>query len=198
MISPFINRMTGENFIVIGILCIFILSGLIINLWKKLPVEDIKIKNDANTLLYFRLIIPGALISSIVLYFSGIGNYQKLQAVTNIGYLLVTIGFTLRWIAVVSLGKSFTVKVIIHKNHKLKIDGVYQWIRHPSYTGLILYYLGSGLIMHNWLSLCLLTILPVFVVLLRIKPEETMLSSHFRDGYEIYQSKSWKLFPFIY
>jgi hypothetical protein len=51
------------------------------------------------------------------------------------------------------------VKII--SNHQLNTSGIYKYIRHPSYTGLLLYYLGLALVIQNWMSLALLIFAPL-------------------------------------
>jgi protein-S-isoprenylcysteine O-methyltransferase Ste14 len=41
-----------------------------------------------------------------------------------------------------TLGESFTYEVTIRKNHKLITRGLYSWVRHPSYSGLIVVNVG--------------------------------------------------------
>ena len=112
--------------------------------------------------------------------------------------MLVFAGLALRWAAVLSLGSAFTVQIAILTNHSLKTDGVYKYIRHPSYTGLLLYYLGLGLAMQNWLCLLLLVAGPLIAVLNRIRLEENVLRGHFGEAYSDYVSRTGKLIPFIY
>ncbi|HKC35820.1 MAG TPA: isoprenylcysteine carboxylmethyltransferase family protein, partial [Chitinophagaceae bacterium] len=80
----------------------------------------------------------------------------------------------------------------------LKTDGIYKKIRHPSYTGFLMYYIGLGLIMQNWICLLLLTLVPFLVVLIRIKHEELVLNRHFGDQYKSYTQNTWKLFPYVF
>jgi len=103
----------------------------------------------------------------------------------------------LRWIAVLSLGKQFNVSLSIIKNQNLKTNGVYKYIRHPSYTGLLIYYLGLAIMMQNVFSLVLLIVFPFIAVINRVKIEEKMLSGCFKQDYKIYSSKTKKLFPLI-
>lgn len=42
-----------------------------------------------------------------------------------------------------TLGKLFTFELTIMKDHTLIIDGPYRYVRHPSYTGMILIVLGG-------------------------------------------------------
>jgi protein-S-isoprenylcysteine O-methyltransferase len=72
------------------------------------------------------------------------------------GAALFAAGLALRWYAIVYLGRFFTVNVAISKDHRLIDTGPYRFIRHPSYTGAIMAFVGvfaSGFCLHNWASL---------------------------------------------
>ena len=71
-------------------------------------------------------------------------------------------------------------------------------IRHPSYTGLLLYYLGLGIVMQNYFSIFILLLLPIYVVINRIKTEEKFLINFFGDEYIEYQNRTYKLIPKLY
>ena len=116
----------------------------------------------------------------------------------NLGYFLVVFGLCLRWFSIWKLGRAFTVSVKIVDNHQLNTSGIYKYIRHPSYTGLLLYYLGLALVMQNLVSLMLLIFAPFIAVFYRIRQEETVLVRHFGAKYLAYQKLSWRLFPFIF
>jgi protein-S-isoprenylcysteine O-methyltransferase Ste14 len=190
--------MTVHDISIIGTAFVISFSGFLINFIKKEGGTGIIFEQDAKTLLLFRSIIPAVLIVSVFIYFSRFGQYEPFTIIFLLGYLLIITGLIVRWIAVLSLGKAFTVKVSILKDQSLKTDGIYKKIRHPSYTGFLMYYLGLGLIMQNWICLSILTIAPLVVVLLRIKQEELVLSGHFGDQYKAYTQKTWKLFPYLF
>ena len=115
-----------------------------------------------------------------------------------IGYLFVAGGLFIRWFSVYSLGNAFTVKVGIIQNQALITTGIYKKIRHPSYTGLLMYYFGLGIVMQNWICIVILSVIPMGVVFFRIKKEEAVLTSHFGTAYKTYMRQSYKLFPLIY
>ena len=115
-----------------------------------------------------------------------------------LGLLLFLSGFVLRWISVVNLKEQFTVRVAISDNHKLITNGIFKYLRHPSYAGMILYYLGLGLLMHNFLSLIILLVFSLVPIVIRINHEETVLTGHFGNEYIEYKSSSWKLIPYLY
>ena len=83
-------------------------------------------------------------------------------------------------------------------NNKEITTGIYKKIRHPSYTGLLMYYFGLGIVMQNWICIVILSVIPMGVVFFRIKKEEAVLTSHFGTAYKTYMRQSYKLFPLIY
>lgn len=188
------------SYIDISILAIsltVVLSGVYVNFQRKSDdKEKLKVATD-NTLLIFRVAVPVSLIASLVIYFIGWGDFGMNPSV-YLGYVLVVFGLFIRWHAIRSLGRSFQVNVTIMKDQQLVKNGIYKVIRHPSYTGLLLYYLGLGLIMHNYLCLALLIIGPLFAVAMRIRKEEIFLTDHFGEDYRQYCQSSSRLIPFIY
>ena len=74
-------------------------------------------------------------------------------------------GLALRWAAILTLGRLFTVDVAIHSDHTVVQTGLYRFIRHPSYTGLLVAFLGLGVLFANWVSMLGLSI-PVIVMMM--------------------------------
>lgn len=190
--------MTGAHLIVLCPVLLISISGILINLLKKGNKPGILKTQDNGSLILFRLLVPAAIIMSLVFYFTGLGRIQLSLYWVWTGYLFVLSGLAIRWIAVISLGQAFTVKVSILKNQRLKTDGIYKKVRHPSYSGLMLYYLGLGLVMQNWFCLLILVLAPGIAVWKRIQVEETLLSAHFGEAYHSYVARSRKLIPWIY
>jgi protein-S-isoprenylcysteine O-methyltransferase Ste14 len=118
--------------------------------------------------------------------------------VPYVGLLLIVLGMIFRFIAVLTLGRLFTVDVTIQENHKIKKDGIYRLIRHPSYTGSILSFLGFGLSLNNWISLTIIVV-PVFCAFIyRIRIEEKLLTDRFGEAYATYMEKTYRLIPWLY
>ncbi|NLO40634.1 MAG: isoprenylcysteine carboxylmethyltransferase family protein [Ruminiclostridium sp.] len=78
----------------------------------------------------------------------------------------------------------------------LVTTGVYRYIRHPQYTGLLLISLGMIL---NWATLPMLILFPVMVfmyVRLAKKEEQDMLKE-FGDDYRQYMTRTKRFIPYI-
>jgi protein-S-isoprenylcysteine O-methyltransferase Ste14 len=119
-----------------------------------------------------------------LLYFGGIG--------------FIFTGLIIRWIAIITLKKSFTVNVAVSKEQKLVQSGIYKYIRHPSYSGSLLSFFGLGIVFSNWLTFIIIFIPILFSFLYRIQVEEKVLQEAFGDRYKNYMQTSKKLIPEIF
>lgn len=173
---------------------IWFLSEILINLLTRSKKSEAK-SHDQNSLGKIWIVIALSITTGVFIAFS----YPGFSTVKYFsGIALMIIGMTLRLFTVFSLKSLFTADVAIHHNHKLKTDGLFKIIRHPSYSGSLLTFLGLGLTLGNWLSL-LIVFLPVLCVFLyRINIEEKALMDNFKDEYVDYQKKTKKLVPYIY
>lgn len=114
------------------------------------------------------------------------------------GLFLFAAGIILRWYSIIHLGRFFTVDVAIAKEHRVIDSGPYHFVRHPSYTGALVAFLGFGLCLGNWLSILLL-LLPITAAFFwRIRIEERALLDALGDDYRAYMSRTPRLIPFLY
>lgn len=112
--------------------------------------------------------------------------------------LVLVSGMALRWWAIVSLGKSFSSNVAIHSTQRVLKTGLYRWMRHPSYTGLLLCIFAVALHTRNWISFLIIVFPCSAAVLYRIHVEETVLRDHFGSQYVEYSRQTKRLVPGIY
>jgi len=115
-----------------------------------------------------------------------------------IGVVLFFSGLCLRWFSIIYLGRFFTVNVAIAKDHRVIDTGPYRFIRHPSYTGALMAFLGFGLCLSNFASILIIAIPVTAAFLYRIGIEEAALSHALGDTYRSYCQRSKRLIPFIY
>jgi protein-S-isoprenylcysteine O-methyltransferase Ste14 len=115
-----------------------------------------------------------------------------------LGCLVIVAGVGIRWVAVFTLGRQFTLQVAIVKDHRLIDHGIYKRLRHPSYLGRLGAFIGFALAIENWISLLIVFTLPLAAILYRIGVEEKALLEHFGTQYEEYCKGTKKLFPGIY
>ncbi|HET6312349.1 MAG TPA: isoprenylcysteine carboxylmethyltransferase family protein, partial [Chloroflexia bacterium] len=104
-------------------------------------------------------------------------------------------GLTLRVFSILWLGPMFTRLVQILPGHRLVTSGPYRFVRHPSYSGLLLFFTGVGLALGDWLAVAIMVLVPVLGVLYRIRVEEKALLGAFGEEYQAYRCKVSSLLP---
>jgi protein-S-isoprenylcysteine O-methyltransferase len=115
-----------------------------------------------------------------------------------VGLILFVIGLIIRWIAIIHLGRFFTVNVAIAQDHKLITNGPYRYVRHPSYTGAFLIFLGLAFCLLNFYSMAAVLIPICIAFLWRIHVEESALRLTFGDQYGAYASRTPRILPFLW
>jgi len=114
------------------------------------------------------------------------------------GVFLFVAGLVLRWWSIITLGRFFTVDVTIEKDHELVERGPFRVVRHPSYTGVLLAFVGFALTLHNWAAL-LVILVPIFAAFIRrMNVEEEALSRALGSRYADYMRRTKRLVPFVY
>jgi protein-S-isoprenylcysteine O-methyltransferase Ste14 len=131
-------------------------------------------------------------------YLDGRNLWTTDEAITPyVGLVLLTVGGVLRLVPVFVLGRRFTGLVAIQEGHRLETTGLYRYIRHPSYAGMLLYMASFVLVFRCWLGLPLVA--GTFAVLVaRMNAEEALLAEEFGDEYTAYRRRTWRLVPGLY
>jgi protein-S-isoprenylcysteine O-methyltransferase Ste14 len=181
------------NYVVI----LFPLSEIVLFLFKR-SGNTISSKMDRGSSWLLWITITISVTVSVIISNYHLAGFQLPRLIINIISLFFLIaGLIIRWIAIISLGKFFTVDVTILENHVLVKKGLYKYIRHPSYTGLLIEFIGLGVFLGNWLSLIIILVPFVFAILYRIRCEETALLENFGKQYEEYKAQTKSLIPGI-
>ena len=115
-----------------------------------------------------------------------------------IGLAIVMLGVALRQWAVLSLGKFFTVQVRVRSDQTVVDTGPYRWVRHPSYTAIIVSFVGIGVALENWLSLAVLVVVPTIGLVVRIRVEERALLEALGEPYRQFSTSRARLIPKVW
>jgi protein-S-isoprenylcysteine O-methyltransferase Ste14 len=118
-------------------------------------------------------------------------------AVFYIGLVLMIVGLIFRAYAIRQLGKFFLPEVIVQPDHRIYQEGLYRYLRHPSYTGTLMTVFGYGLALTNWVSLLIMLTVFFKVYSIRIVVEEAALIEAFGDEYRQYMKRTKRLIPYI-
>ena len=114
------------------------------------------------------------------------------------GVAMFVLGQGLRAVAIITLGRFFTAYVRVHDGHRVIQHGIYAYLRHPSYTGMILVVLSYVTLFSSFYGYLAFTILFLPGLLNRIKVEERALRKELGQEYRDYCSRVKRLIPFIY
>jgi len=106
-------------------------------------------------------------------------------------------GLALRTWAVVLLGPWFTWNVTVQAGQQLVSRGPYRFIRHPSYTGALITFVASCVLLRSWVVALLAAFTLVLAFRRRIRYEEALLVKTL-PGYQAYMSCTDKLLPRIF
>lgn len=114
-----------------------------------------------------------------------------------VGIVTMIAGSLLRRHCFRMLGSSFTAAVVVVQDQAIVQRGAYRWVRHPSYTGGILIYLGMGLALANWISLVEIVSVVAGSYLLRVRAEERALVETLGELYREYMRRTKRFVPLV-
>lgn len=127
-------------------------------------------------------------------------SFLKIQSpfISVLGLGLILSGLAIRWIAILTLRKYFTVDVSVLKNQKIVQKGIYKFIRHPAYAGSLLSFLGLGLAFANWLVFLIIFFPILAAFIYRMGIEEKALKDFLGEECLHYSQTTKRLIPKIY
>ena len=141
----------------------------------------------------------GLELIGIVFGFTAIGRIQSGRGTLMIiGPVLLIFGIAIRWAAIFKLGRYFTGKVLIRKDHQLIRTGLYKYVRHPAYAGSLIAHVGLGLSLGNWVSLGCSFIPFCVAAFYRMHVEDEALNKKFGQEYLDYSITAKRLIPKLY
>jgi protein-S-isoprenylcysteine O-methyltransferase Ste14 len=111
------------------------------------------------------------------------------------GTVVMWLGLAVRAWAVVALGQAFRTTVEVDTDQPVVTRGPYRWVRHPSYTGLLLLMAGVGLAVGSWVGLLICVLVPGWAILRRIRVEEAELGRVLGEPYQAYRRHTRRLVP---
>jgi len=105
-------------------------------------------------------------------------------------------GSTLRVMAIYQLGsEAFKFDIVFRDRQTLRQEKLYSWIRHPSYTAMMIVILAYALNTHHWLVGGLGLASAWFGFQYRIYHEENAMLKEFGEEYVRYRNKTGMWFP---
>jgi len=133
-------------------------------------------KQDRSTLLAIWIVISISIGAGVFVagnFRAGMLPFAELFAAA--GMTLFAAGLFLRWWAIITLGRFFTVDVVVEKDHEVVERVPFRLVRHPSYTSVLLAFVGFALTLRSWAAM-LVVLVPIFAAFIhRVNVEEEAL-----------------------
>ena len=114
------------------------------------------------------------------------------------GTAFLLAGMAVRAAAILTLRRFFTVNVTIQDGHEIIRDGLYRFVRHPSYFGSLMACFGLAISFGNAVVFLIIFFPFAAIMLGRMSAEEKVLTGHFGDKYREYMTKTKRIIPFVY
>ncbi|KAF3448770.1 hypothetical protein FNV43_RR09483 [Rhamnella rubrinervis] len=119
--------------------------------------------------------------------------------VSNLGLALVIVGEIIRKLAIITAGRAFThlIRTNHVEHHNLVTHGIYKFVRHPGYSGFLIWSVGTQIMLCNPLSTIAFAIVVWRFFSQRIPYEEYFLRRFFGPQYEEYARRVPSGVPFV-
>ena len=182
-----------------------IIAGVWIAFWSYWAVSALRnrssFKRSQSRASMLLLILALILVWAILADWLPAGLLQEpvipagmLAGLAGISITILGLGFAV-W-ARVSLGRNWSARPGIRVGHTLIRTGPYRIVRNPIYTGLLVGYAGTAVVIGVlWAFVLVLLLLVAFLG--KIKEEERFLLEEFGDAYEQYRREVRALIPFL-
>jgi len=154
-----------------------------------------RVKRDrgSGALIIFTVLV--SIILALSLGYAGVGPLP--DWVFYPGIFTMVLGVLVRQWAIAVLGRFYSLTVRVAEDHRVVVKGPYRLVRHPSYAGVLITFIGLALAVQSWGAL--LVLLTVFGVShgYRMRVEERVLQSELGQDYAEYMKRTKRLIPFL-
>jgi protein-S-isoprenylcysteine O-methyltransferase Ste14 len=123
--------------------------------------------------------------------------FQLTGLVDILATLLITAGVVFMVYSLLSLGRNISPLPAPRQRHELVTTGMYSYIRHPLYAGLLMVAFGLAVVTRNETRLAMAALLWLLLEK-KVAVEERMLVERYGKVYEEYKGRVKKFFPFVY
>jgi protein-S-isoprenylcysteine O-methyltransferase Ste14 len=149
-----------------------------------------------NKRLKGNLLVVGqfVLLGALIFYpSSGLNTGVFSYFLAAVSLTSLFLGFVIIALSALALGRSLTAHPIPGKNAELVTDGLYKYVKHPIYSGLLL--VGFGLmITGGFFPHALFFIALVLLLMYKARFEEALLASRYA-GFLEYSRKTGRFIP---
>lgn len=143
-----------------------------------------------------------AMIFSVLEYLGEYAFFPGLKEhwwLSYLGLAFVLMGEVIRKMAVLTAGRAFTHLIRTHREeqHKLVTHGIYSFVRHPGYSGFLIWSVGTQILLLNPISTVAFALVVWRFFAGRIPYEENYLRRFFGTEYVEYARRVPSGIPFV-
>jgi protein-S-isoprenylcysteine O-methyltransferase Ste14 len=194
-LSIFTSDFAAAGF-VIALVCFFVaeqIGGVIIPAIRRGGAKVKRGNVGSNAIV----LISWIAIFSVPLVFAKMGITPLPDWVYFVGIALMFGGIAFRQYAIAVLGRYFSGVIGVQKDQKVVESGPYRLIRHPSYTGVLIFLSGMGVALLSWAAV--LVNIAIFAIAYgyRIFVEEKVLMNELGNSYVEYMKRTKRVIPYI-
>lgn len=145
-----------------------------------------------------RVILELLVISQLLGIITILPIFLYAMLIQYIGFVICIIAFGILIAARLNLGTNWAncYEYQIKQNQELVTSGIYRFVRHPIYSGLVLLSIGAEMVASSFLFI------PAMVLFIsayyQARLEEKLLLKHFNREYDVYMSKTKRFIPFVF
>jgi protein-S-isoprenylcysteine O-methyltransferase Ste14 len=150
-------------------------------------------KRAAWTILLFFFADATAIIGGLVEFHF---VHKICIEITMVGLALIVAKIAVKRVCMRTLGKYYSVHIVVNECHKLIRSGPYKYVRHPAYLAHIMGIVGISLMLNAFWILIIASVLDLIPVMVRVRLEEKELVKKFGEEYLAYRKETWALMPF--
>jgi protein-S-isoprenylcysteine O-methyltransferase Ste14 len=127
-----------------------------------------------------------------------LGSSQMPIGLEVVGAALTCFGVYMFHIVMVTNAYATTVvRVQSERGHKVISTGPYVYVRHPMYTGVILYFFGMALLLGSWWATAIAAVIGILFGVRALWEEQTL--GHELEGYAAYADRvRYRLIPWLW
>jgi protein-S-isoprenylcysteine O-methyltransferase Ste14 len=171
---------------------------LIVFFWCGLDFYILVLKRNS----YSKILDKKSKFIVIILIFLGValadasGNFRDIWRTREfglfqiVGTFVILTGVILRLISILTLGEYFAPDIAVKSDKKIIQKGLYKKIRHPSYTGEIIAFLGLAIVFQHIPASIYISVLPTLAFVYRAFVEEKKLAQEFGDEFIEYKKRT--------
>jgi protein-S-isoprenylcysteine O-methyltransferase Ste14 len=157
-----------------------------------------RVQDRGSQLLVWALITAAMFGADWVQKIASWSMFHDAEWLKPLSLAVLLTGLAIRAVAILTLGRAFSVNVAIRDEQKVQRAGLYRFVRHPSYLGMEVALLAIGLHSRNWACLAFIFTLPTLAILYRIHVEESALHEAFGQEYAAYCATTKRLVPRLF